>query len=200
MSEIDFEKKYHERYVRWQDKTREQLSFFNNLLLTISIGFLSFAYDRLFQDSFCNSKFIILILFISIISIILSIIVGLICVFSRLYDFRITAQINQVRYWVYKYNKQTFKDKSPTLFIKGKRFFLLFNVICNKYPKISIEKCKVNKINEDFKSEFEELRSISHNLGLGTWNKLKYQIVLFFIGIVLFAIAQLSFIIKLIMA
>jgi len=45
--EIDFEKKYHERYVRWQDKTREQFSFFNNLLLTLSVGFISFGYDNL---------------------------------------------------------------------------------------------------------------------------------------------------------
>jgi hypothetical protein len=199
MSEINLEKKYHERYVRWQDKTREQLSFFNNLLLTLSIGFLSFAYKNILnsdmQVCICYSKLSTTLLLISIASIGLSIFVGLMCVISRLYDFRITAHFNQVRYWVYKFTKQSFKDKSPTKFKRGKRFVLFFNVICNKYPKISIEESKKYDSNEEFKSKidelFDELRSIAHNLGLGSWNKLKWQIGLFFIGILSFVIVQL---------
>ena len=35
---------YSERHVRWADKTLSQLSFYNNLLLTLGVGFLSFAY------------------------------------------------------------------------------------------------------------------------------------------------------------
>ena len=41
------ENKYHERYIKWRDKTRDQLSFFNNLLLTVSVGFLSYSFTKI---------------------------------------------------------------------------------------------------------------------------------------------------------
>ena len=40
-------KDYQERNKRWQDKTNQQISFFNNLILTLSVGFLSFSYKEI---------------------------------------------------------------------------------------------------------------------------------------------------------
>ena len=38
---------YHQRNVRWTDKTLTQLSYFNNLMLILSVGFISFSYEIL---------------------------------------------------------------------------------------------------------------------------------------------------------
>ena len=197
---IEIENKYHERYVRWQDKTRDQLSFFNNLLLTLSIGFLSFSYDNLMDTkiyfNFCHPQFCTTLFVLSFISIVLSILVGIFCVFSRLLDFRITTHINQVRYWSIKYSNTTLgdsslkklKDKLPTL----------ISLIVNGYNRIDINECKSLKNSnlEDigaFKADFKILRAISQNLGNGTWIKLKWQIFLFFIGIICFVISHFQF-------
>jgi hypothetical protein len=199
MSEIEFEKKYRERYVRWSDKTREQLSFFNNLLLTFSIGFLSFV---LTQEKYSVNIRVSTqaqngLLLISILLILLSVLVGLLLVINRLYDFRITSHINQVRYWFEKSQKNTPKirlDKeTPENYCCSKRLILTFKVLLEKYPRIKIEDCDEyhtlsEKEKREFKEKFRKLRNVAHNLSLGTWNKLKWQIFLFFIGLLLFAI------------
>ena len=205
MNEIEFEKKYHERYVRWQDKTREQLSFFNNLLFTLSIGFLSFAYKNLqisnIKFCICSPNCKTTLLVISIISIALSIFVGLLCVINRLYDFRTTAHINQVRYWFEKStnnsNKGKLDGKTPEKFSCCDRNFLTFKVLTEKYPRLRIEDCDDfhsmspgNK--KTFNDDFRELRNIAHNLGIGTWIRVKWQIALFFIGIISFVFSHFS--------
>ncbi len=198
--EIDFEKKYHERYVRWQDKTREQFSFFNNLLLTLSVGFISFGYDNLMDTkiffSFCHPQFDTTIFVLSFISIVLSILVGIFCVFSRLLDFRITTHINQVRYWSIKYSNTTLGDSS----LKKIKDILpsLTSLIFNGFNRIDIDECKSLKNSnleeiDAFKANFKILRAISQHLGNGTWIKLKWQIVLFFIGIICFVISHFQF-------
>lgn len=204
MSEKEFESKYYERHIRWSEKTRDQLSFFNNLLLTFSIGFLSFVLAKEKYSENLNVLFIIenTLLFISLISILLSIIVGLFLVINRLYDFRITSQINIIRYWFEKHQENTPKkrldEKSPDNYCCCKRLGLTFKVICEKYPRISIEDCKEyhkilsEKEKVEFKIKFRNLRNISHNLGIGTWTKLKWQIGLFLIGIVCFVFSHFS--------
>lgn len=204
MSEIDFEKKYHERYVRWQDKTREQLSFFNNLLFTLSVGFLSFAYKNIFVSNIkiclCHPQYNTTLYFCSILFISSSILVGLLCVINRLYDFRITSQINQVRYWfeksTYNTNKEKLDGKTPEKFSCCKRNLLIFKVFFEIYPRLRLEDCNgfhsmSPEEKKSFNEDFKKLRNIAHNLGIGTWTRIKWQIGLFFIGILLFAIAQI---------
>ena len=198
MSVIYFEKKYRERYVRWQDKTIAQLSFFNNLLLTISVGFLSFGYKEIKVNhmtfNLCTYDLKLTLSIVSLIFMAFSIFYGLIVALNRLYDFRITTHINQVRYWTIKHSKinldesssTNFKDNLPTLLC------LLFK----DFDRINIEECKILK-NEslenivEFNYKFKRLRAIANILGAKSWKNLKFQIALFFIGIVLFVFAQI---------
>lgn len=202
MSEIDYEKKYLERYRRWQDKTREQLSFFNNLLFTLSVGFLSFAYKNLLDSKVEFSFLQTTLLVISIISIALSVLVGLFCAINRLYDFRITTHINQVRYWfeksIYNTNKGKLDGKTPEKCSWCERNLLTFKVLLEIYPRLTLEDCDnfhtimSEKEKELFKENFRNLRKIAHNLGIGTWTRVKWQILLFAIGVILFVISRLA--------
>lgn len=199
----ELEKKYLDRYTKWQDKTREQLSFFNNLLLTISTGFLSFVitqekYSVHLRVSTQELNFLMLF---SILLVLSSILVGLLLVINRLYDFRITTHINQVRYWFKKKQKDKDEDsldeKTPEKFCFCTRFFLSLKVVFKEIPRINIEDCEDYHLiyseieKREFKNKFRTLRNYTHNLGIVTWVKLKWQIGLFLLGILSFVIAQL---------
>lgn len=205
MNNIESENKYLEKYVRWSDKTRDQLSFFNNLLLTISIGFLSFVFT---QEKYSGSlKFPIqvnsILMSTSVILILLSVIIGLLLVVNRLYDFRITSHINIVRYWFEKYQENKTKirldEKTPDDYCSCKRLSLTFKVLFEKYPRIKIEDCKEyqsifsEREKREFNDKFRALRNLAHNLGIGTWTKIKWQIGLFLIGIICFVVRHLLF-------
>ena len=197
------ENKNLERHITWRDKTREQLSFFNNLLLTVSVGFLSYSFTKInlshFYFVFDNWQPLSSIMKIqlkptmlsmSLIIISLSIIFGLLVAIIRLYDFRITAQIVQIRSWV--------KEKLPTQTHKygfWLKFILIFKVIFGKYRKIEYRNCvKFEFMSKTerrvFTKDFRNLRCIAHNLGSLTWSNLNCQILCFFIGILFFVVAQ----------
>lgn len=197
----ELENKYHERYVRWQDNTRKQLSFFNNLLLTLSVGFLSFAYmdisDLNIELRLSNPNVSTTLLVYSIVSISISVFVGLLCVINRLYDFRITTHINQVRYWVWKHSNIELDENSSLEYNKCERRLLTISLFCCGFRRIKIEECKElkNACFEkrcEFSAKFKKLRTLTHNLGIGTWNRLNWQILLFIIGIVCFVLSHFS--------
>lgn len=84
-----------ERFIRWQTVLRDQLTFLNSLLLTISTGIVGFIISLLANSEFklicCQKLFFttgfILVLF--------SVLMGLCTAYSRLLDFRMTA--NKIR-------------------------------------------------------------------------------------------------------
>ena len=81
-----------ERFVRWQTVLRDQLSFLNNLLLTISIGIVGFLLSLLKTKEFspvCIGKFFFTI---GLLSISLSILFGIATGYSRLMDYRKTVK------------------------------------------------------------------------------------------------------------
>ncbi len=200
MSEIEFEKKYRERYVRWSEKTRDQLSFFNNLLLTFSIGFLSFVLTQEKYSENLEVPFIIENAFIisSVILILLSVLVGLLLVINRIYDFRITSHINQVRHWTFMYsNGMELSNRSSINYKCFHRLVLSIKVITKNFDKIKFHECeKLNSKSdieiEQFFQKFEQLRAISHNLGIATWTNLKWQIGLFLLSIICFVASHFS--------
>lgn len=199
------ENNYNERLVRWRDKSITQLSYFNNLLLILAVGFLSFSYKQInisnYSFVFNNSDLLTSLknieckptLFsISLILIFLSILFGLLVALVRLYDFRITAQIIQIRSWVEEKLNVPY-HKYPIC----KRFFLIYKLIFFNYPKKGFRECMnfrfMSSIQKRaFKKDFRELRSISHNLGELAWANLNWQIIFFFLGVLLFVIAQFS--------
>lgn len=81
-----------ERFTRWQQILREHLSYLNNLILTFSIGIfgylLSQLKDKEFQPVCCEKLFFTF----GILTIILSIIIGMTTSFCRLLDFRTTVK------------------------------------------------------------------------------------------------------------
>ena len=81
-----------ERFVRWHQNLREHLTFLNNLILTLAVGTFGFLISLLVNENFipisCQKIFFTLGLCL----IFLSILIGLLTSFSRLFDFRTTLQ------------------------------------------------------------------------------------------------------------
>lgn len=180
-------KEYHARHIRWTDESLKQLSFYNNLLLTLSVGFLSFSFNQYtfkgIRFSCTNVDCSLTLLVGSVIFVTISIILGLFVAINRLQDFRVSRHISLVRYRVYKYSGIKFKDETPELNL-WKRPCWIFQ----KYPIIRVEDCQNYKEanleeRKKIKNDFKKLRAISDNLGYMTWCLLKWQTVCFAFGI-----------------
>lgn len=81
-----------DRLIRWQSVLRDQLTFLNNLILTFSIATLGFLVSTLQEPGFnpicCQKVFFTF----GMISIIVSILFGLVTSINRLLDFRSTVK------------------------------------------------------------------------------------------------------------
>lgn len=179
-------KEYQERSIRWAEQFRAQLSFYNNLLLTLSIGYLSFTYKpKAFENlhwtlSDEKTDFSLTFTVSSIWLVALTILLGLLLAINRLQDFKITKHINEVRKWMYEYSDRKMDQQSPAKFIWNKRLLLSFQT----YPLIILEDClnfnTASQENKDqLKHKFRSLRNIAYNLGLNTWTLTIIQTVAF---------------------
>ena len=177
---------YHERNIRWSQTAINQLSFFNNLLLSLGVGFLAFCFNPiLFKTLNFTLKeidFSKTFLAISIISILVSIILGLVISISRLKDFRITRTINHIRQRTYEHSEKVLDERTPDKYDRIKRICTIFK----KPPKITSEECKDYYKISNFDSRFRELRNISHNLGINSWNYINYQTFFFGLSLILY--------------
>jgi len=190
---------YRERNFRWTDKTLSQLSFYNNFILSLSIGFITLAYEmeRIDNVTFSNNPDCSLTIYvISIVMITISIILGIIVCLKRLYDFRVTKQINQIRQRALEHSDKKLDEKTPDKYHWAKRKKMFLQIIFEKYPKITIENCKELKhANEEkkkqFDNDFRELRNISYNLGLETWNNTKWQTLYLIFAVISYVISYL---------
>jgi len=205
MKDIDQKiEEYRERNIRWSDAALNQLSFYNNLLLTLSVGFLSFSFDK------CSFKGIRLsfeavswshtFLVWSVILIAISIMLGLFVAINRLQDFRVSRQITLSRFRMRKYLNEPLDEDTPDEFNSWRRLTLAFH----SYPKIKIEEYKTCKTNEEsdelkkkekekaiknIKFKFRELRNIAHNLGRTTWKLTVGQTTCFAISILFYVMS-----------
>src|SRR5690606_14135236 len=113
-------KEYRDREVWWTEKSLSQLSFFNNLLLTLSIGFLTFAYKEFsfshLHFNFNNPNWSLTLIVFSILFALISIVVGLLVAINRLYDFRLTRKVNQIRHRMIEHAKEKMSESSPIKF------------------------------------------------------------------------------------
>ncbi|MDD2307304.1 MAG: hypothetical protein PHP53_21545 [Prolixibacteraceae bacterium] len=92
MTEMNGKINSNERFVRWQTVLRDQLSFLNSLLLTISIGILGFLLSLLKTPDFmpvCMEKFFFTA---GLLSISMSILLGIATAYTRLMDYRKTVK------------------------------------------------------------------------------------------------------------
>lgn len=196
MDQEELLKEYKERNVRWSNLAIEQLSFYNNLMLSLGVGFLAFCFNDNGKSIICcpqnnlfdSGGFIL----VSIILMGLSILSGLTLALNRLKDFRTSRSINQIRQTVYEYSYSKLDGKTPDKFSFLKRQFLFLKVI----PKLSTESCQtfISATFEEqkkFRDTFRELRNISHNLGLVSWQKTLFQTLYFSISIFCYLISLL---------
>ena len=191
-------KEYHDRNVRWATESLKQLSFYNNLLLTISVGFFSFSFkpnDNLagLRVSCVNIDWSFTFLVSSLMLVTLSILTGLFLVINRLQDFRLTRQINQIRQRAFEHSQVKLDERTPNEFSFWRRVGLAFQ----NYPAITIEDCKNYKNATQSEKDrinfnFRELRNIAHNLGLKTWRQTKWQTILFGLSIVAYLASSLT--------
>lgn len=168
-----------------------QMSFYNNLLLTLGIGFLSFAY----QDSkLLNLELSLkdidrsLIAYVfSIISVGFSILTGLMASISRLYDFSITRQINLIRQRALEFSRKKINETTPSKLSFWKIVVLPYKLLWKDYPTITLEQCKKwNSNKKELDKTFMELRSLSYNLGIGTWGRIKLQTFFMFLAVIFY--------------
>jgi len=189
-------KEYHERNIRWTIESIKQLSYFNNLLLTISVAFLSFTFKPeafvglgfTFEHIGWSISFLVCSLWLVVISVFL----GLILTVNRLQDFNVTRKINQIRQLIFEHCEVKLNESTPDTFDLWKRMTLIFRSI----PIVTMEDCKNFKSlnteeQENIKSKFSELRNIAHNLGLSTWRNTKFQILCFGLSIIMYLISLL---------
>lgn len=129
-----------ERFVRWQTNLRNQVSFTNNLLLTISIGICGFFFNLVIKEDFTISDTFRAGIYI----LLLSVFLGIIANISRIIDFRLTlkkiktefdnkSNIEDLKYWARTFGKVTwilFYAQIASLFIS---LIFLSKFIYNQY-------------------------------------------------------------------
>jgi hypothetical protein len=114
-----------ERFIRWQSVLRDQLTFLNSLLLTISTGIVGFIISLLTKPEFnitcCCQK----ILFTSgFVFINISIIIGIITALNRLHDFRTT--IKKIKFEKLQSTQLTLEKLDDLMKLYGKITWFLF--------------------------------------------------------------------------
>ena len=189
--------KYEKRYRRWADISLSQLSFYNNLLLTLGVAFLSFAYQDLklqnLQCSIKNMDCSITLDVLSIIAVMLSVFTGLMASISRLYDFRITSHVNLIRRRVYEHSNIKLDEKTPDKFSFWENICLPYKLFYKDHPKITLEQCKNWENDEkNLDASFVKLRKLSYNLGLGTWCRIRLQTGSLFLAIIFYGFSIIS--------
>ncbi len=177
---IELFKEYRVRENKWAEKSLEQLSFLNNLMCGIGIGFITLMANN--KENALFYKWPIMVISISVIF-------GIWCALNRLRDFRITRHIDTTRRRVYEFLGQTLNGSISDDHNILEAIKVLFPLA---YDPITKDQCKEYADNTSSKeavnNNFIKLRRISHLFGKNTWALLYIQLVFFLIGIVLFLV------------
>lgn len=183
-----------EVHIRWQSAANVQLGVTNNIISTISIGFLAFAFDKDFLSTFSisqKSEFNCKMLFhiLAIISLIVSIGLGLATSLSRLNDFRITRNIALTKWRFYKLSNSSIEPLVKHLpKPKIKSSFLLKKLLLG--PNILLREETENlKEGDPTLNKFIALRALSDRLGGFTYCGLKWQLLLLFLSLILYSLS-----------
>ena len=182
-------KNYIERHRNWQNLALNQFSFTNNLLLTISIGFLAYLFEKT-RD--CNNISIYYLYISSLIFIQLSIYEGLIVIISRLYDFRISRHIAYVRQIYYKNKNETNTGTLSEVDFKKPNFCTrveaIFEVIFCRIDFLT--RNEIQRLEKElYKKKFNSLRNLSNTLGIISWKGLKFQAAFLFFSCICYALS-----------
>ena len=80
------------RFQRWQKLAIDQLTYALNLFLTLTIAVLAYWFSLLRDDGFMPGATAKCLMLLSLVALAVSVVCGLVCVVSRLIDFRGTAR------------------------------------------------------------------------------------------------------------
>ena len=185
MDKQDRLKYYLERHVRWTENSLNQLTFFNNILVTLTIAFISFAFNLKTFHGLEFSSHLNWSLTFSVISITLAIfsaIMGIYFSFNRLYDFLLSRHLNLTRYRMLKYHDQILNADSygKEQRIPGlKKWFLSFDLLTGYPYKIIVSKGQDESEIRRVKENFVKMRKVTYNLGVVTGKLLTFQVISF---------------------
>ena len=188
LDKIERFKEYKERYRFWSDKQISQLSFQNNIFLTISLAMMGYfwkerssVYTDLVIDLSLKIEWKIVLFLIGISILFFSVIAGLLLAISRLYDLRLTSNILLTRKRAISRNVSV-KDEKYSNNSNYKicySFWLLFT----QYNEIKITSDDIRSDNTQLQSKFTKVRKLSMKMGVCTWTLMKIQTISLFISI-----------------
>jgi hypothetical protein len=187
------QQEYLERYRFWSNQSIKQLSFSNNLLLTISVAAFGYffgkrekVYGKLFFDLHASIDWAATLFITGSVLLALSIICGAVLSINRLYDFRLTRHISIIRKRVCKAGSLLKDDKmqTPKVTTAFHDLWLLFW----RYETFAISEDECCEINDSLKKKFEDLRKLSKSLGRTTWFLFNSQFVSFVLVIFIYVI------------
>ena len=199
MTDTEFKDKLQEYINRnnfWTDKTITQLGYSINLFTTIGIAFLGYIITN--RDKFPHLSFsresefswILTLFLIGTFSIIMSIGFGFKAILSRLFDFRISRHLALTRKrFLTKNRKKALSENRVVGLIDSKIIDVTNERNCPIFWKHILGKTEF-VTESDFKEsrvieKYEKLRKESKILGNMTWKYHRFQIGLFFLGIVI---------------
>ncbi|MEX2478798.1 MAG: hypothetical protein WD357_10195 [Gracilimonas sp.] len=190
-------KLYKDRVVRWDNRRIDQLSYTNNVILVLSVGFLSFSYDfnsiAAYSITFIHVDWLGTFKVLSLLLMILTIFTGLFLSCIRLADFRLSSKITRQRYRAFKYAGELLDttDSKPD-FSQKEKLCIICKAFESETPILAIDEWKTFKSKnqneqQKIKSLFKLMRKKSKYIGSLTWFYLKSQIILFFLSILSFS-------------
>ena len=188
-------REYHDRYRFWSDKKISQLSFHNNLLLTLGVAAIGYlwkerdsVYKTLIIDFHSSIDWKVFLFFVGIAILFLSLLSGFLLSLSRLYDLRMTANIVLTRRRLAEkeinVEDQPLQETSLLSSVKS-----LWSVFWN-YRQYEIGKTSI-ATDKSILNRFALLRQKSRDLGTSTWALLKCQTVCMFVSMVFLVIVLL---------
>jgi len=181
---------YEYRHRFWTDTSLTQLSTTNNLLLTVSTGFLAFCFDKqsiksIITDSTLSYNWSLFYYFSALSLIALSITLGIGVLFCRLYDFRISRNLSLTRKRYFKkHSKEIIIDKNDEGINMCHRLKSLYSVIFCEFPYIKESYINDNLKEQNLIDDVKKLKRLSKVLGSATWRWTKIQVLLFFSAII----------------
>jgi len=198
----DFE---NESYRYWQEKAISQLTLTNQFLTGISLAFLAFCFDQFnfkyfnLVESYKEINWSITCQALSVGFIMLSVILGIVVIFVRLIDFRITRNISLTKDRItstYAENTKKGSSRKGEIFDLEfpkpkaiKMFEVVFFVIFRQIEMIKRKEIRtcidIRKLNK----RVNKLRWISFILGNISWKIPSLQLLMILVSLVCFVIS-----------
>jgi len=185
---------YTQRHKEWRDISTSQLSAANNILITISSGYLILIFDKaqlskLHVDINSNIDWNISLYLFSVLLTIVAIFLGVLVMINRLYDFRISRHIALTRKRIYKKHSQKLPESSLGTISKWNIVIEQLNIIFKKIEFISLDDIDSFKANEvSFDNKFNRLRRQSKVIGSIPHKWTKFQILILLFSLTLYLV------------